>query len=164
MQEKRTLIIIIRQYINNFDEKLKCIYGKNKELFIKKLITLSIDQLKIIRENIKFELNLKRNHSIFFNTLEVTTTAIENISTNIFNIDIKGGYKELSKDPEFQLDLLMISSEIDISKYINPKSTVFIKLMKQYYMLYNMNKVKKQINNNIKEEDIDKLKNKYDNL
>ena len=62
---------------------------------------------------------------MFFTALEVGTTTIENVATNIFNVDIKGGYEELKKDPDFQLDLLMIASEIDVSKYINPRSTVF---------------------------------------
>ena len=50
---------------------------------------------------------------------------METAADKIFGIDIRGGYSELKTDPNFQLDLLMISSEIDISKYINPKTCVF---------------------------------------
>ena len=47
IKEKRSLIIIIRQYINVFTKELINIY-LNKSIFEKRLFSLTVDQLKLI--------------------------------------------------------------------------------------------------------------------
>lgn len=136
LQTKRSLIIVIRQYIQNFHEKLKCIYGGNETAFNKKLITLNVQQLELVLENIRFELNLKRNHYIFYNTFEFLATSFEGLMKNVVGINVDDGYAELKKDPNFQMDLLMVASEIDVSKYVNPKTSLLGQLGLKYWNKY----------------------------
>jgi hypothetical protein len=70
--------------------------------------------------------------------------------------DCSGAYSELQKDDSFKNDLLIIKSELDISKYINPKASLFMQIIKKYYMTYNLNKIKNKMNN--VKIDEDKLK------
>jgi len=49
----------------------------------------------------------------------------------------------------------MVSSEIDISKYVNPHVSMLIALIKQYYMKYSESKLIQKINEKI---DVNKLK------
>ena len=54
----------------------------------------------------------------------------------------------------------MISAEMDISKYINCKTSVFIKVLKIWYEKYNENKILWDIKNNLNDElKYEKLKN-----
>ena len=48
-------------------------------------------------------------------------------------------------DPDFILDLQIISCELDLSKYLNPRSSAFLKVVKKMYMLNTQNKIKKSI-------------------
>ena len=61
--------------------------------------------------------------------------------------DITGLEEQLMSDEEFIMDLNILSCELDLSKYINPKSSAFLKIIKKAYMLNNQNKMKKTINN-----------------
>ena len=45
------------------------------------------------------------------------------------------------------MDLQILSCELDISKYLNPKSSCFLKLVRKMYMLNTQNKIKKSISN-----------------
>ena len=40
----------------------------------------------------------------------------------------------------------MVQCEIDISKYISPKSAIFMMMMKTYYVKYNKNKLTSGLN------------------
>ena len=63
-------------------------------------------------------------------------------------------------DEDFVMDLQILSCELDISKYMNPKSSCFLKLIKKMYMLNNQNKMKKTINNiNENPNLLEKIKN-----
>jgi hypothetical protein len=53
----------------------------------------------------------------------------------------------LSNDVEFQLDLKIIASELDMSKYVNYKSQAFMKLIRKAYMIHQENEAKKVVNN-----------------
>lgn len=50
---------------------------------------------------------------------------------------------------------MIISAEINISDYINPKTSALIKVVKKSYEKYNENKIFSQLNNNL--NDINKL-------
>ena len=45
------------------------------------------------------------------------------------------------------MDLKIISCELDISKYINPKSSAFLKVLKKVYTKHQENEMKKKLDN-----------------
>ena len=49
-------------------------------------------------------------------------------------------------DPDFVMDLKIISAELDLSKYINPKSSCFLKLIKKAYTINQEQEIKKILN------------------
>ena len=59
LKERRSNIIIIRQYLQTFHEKLKKIFGSNKDKFMKNLIKLNNEQLLCILEQIRCELKFQ---------------------------------------------------------------------------------------------------------
>ena len=69
-------------------------------------------------------MNLNRNKDIFYNVVNTGLIGFEKIACYT-GYDINGLTDDLMKDPDFQYDLKMISCEIDLSKYINPKSSLF---------------------------------------
>ena len=76
------------------------------------------------------------------------------------NINIQGIWDDLLNNPDFIYDLQMISCEIDISKYINPKTSCLLKIVQKSYMKYEENKIINNLENKINSEDIlNKLKN-----
>ena len=143
IKEKRSLIIIIRQYVNTFPKELINIY-LNKNVFEKRLFTLSVDQLKLILENIRLELNLQRNKNMF---MTIATNGLRGVETlSIFSgYDVTGLSEELLKDPDFIMDLEIISCEIDASKYVTPKASALLKIIKKGYELKEKNDVKKNL-------------------
>jgi len=144
---KRTNMIIIRQYLNTFDNELKKIYGNNKEKFIKNLMSLNNNELLCILEQIRCELNIKRNSNIFENVIQTGAITFENILLKIFNIDVVGCFDEMKNDPEFSYELAIIACEYDISSYLDPKKVLFIKMIKNYYLKYKENKIMQQLKN-----------------
>ena len=62
------------------------------------------------------------------------------------------------KDKDFLMDLKIISCEVDISKFINLKSSAFLKIMKATYQKNQENKIKKQL------DDVLNDKNKLDKI
>ena len=158
LKEKRSLIIIIRQYINTFEKELINIYGRKND-FEKKLFTQSIDQLKIILENIRIQMNLNRNKDMFINGVSIGLKGLETIS-NYSGYDVTGLEYELMNDPNFLLDLQIIQAEVDISKYINPKVSALLKVVKKMYQKNKENEIKKQMDNVINDkEKLEKIKN-----
>ena len=108
VKKKRSQIIIIKQYINIFSKELTNILGnQNKNQFEKKLFDLNCDNLELILENIRIELNVKRNHSNFKDIVEFSLKGIENVAISQ-NIDLSGFSEELINDPNFQYDLNVI--------------------------------------------------------
>ena len=142
---KRKIIIKIRLYLKECEEDLKTLYT-NKSNFERSLYTQNIDQLNIILEDIRITLNINRNKPVFFNCVETGLRTMETIC-NYSNFDITGTTDELMNDPEFLYDLKLMSCEINMTDYINPKTTAFMKIMKKVYVKNNENKIKKQINN-----------------
>ena len=78
LKERRKQIIIIRQYLNTFPNELKSLYI-NKTIYEKKLYNLSIEQLRMILENIRVLINLNRNRSMFQDIMKITLTTGETI-------------------------------------------------------------------------------------
>jgi len=69
---------------------------------------------------------------------------LESASKNVLGINLDGSYAELKKEPEFQFDLLMVASEIDVSKYINPKTSLLAQLGLKYWNKFKEFKEKQQ--------------------
>ena len=91
-------------------------------------------------------MNLSRNLELFNNGVSVGLKGIETIS-KYSGYDVDGLEKELMSDPNFIMDLKIIQAEIDISKWINPRSSAFLKVIRKMYMLNQQNEIKKQLDN-----------------
>jgi len=170
---RRKTIIYIRNYYYNFKDtkKLNSIFGvteKQRLDFIRNLNFLSEDDLNNTLELIRFEISISKNYTNFNNILESALRSIETISTKFFNIDVSGSADELLKDEDFIDYLKCISSEIDISEYIDNKKCAFFKALSVFYKKYYMNKNKAKLSetvNNIKNVKIDNdIINKFQSL
>ena len=159
LKERRSCIIIIKQYINTFEKELISIYSPNKNQFEKRLFTLNLDHLKTILEDIRTTINLQSNKQNFMVLSSTLLKGIETIGC-YSGYDINNLEQELMNDPSFVQDLQILQCEIDLSKYINPRTSVLLKVVKKCYTLQNENKMKKQINNVLNDKDkIEQLKN-----
>ena len=154
-------IIIIRQYYSNFKDKLNTIFGtteKEQKKFINSLTKTTLQDLKNIHELIIFELTLKRNHNTFETGSKTILNAIELFCTRFLKIDVSGSTEQLFNDENFKQDLLMVSCEMNISNYLTPRRSLFLRTLQNYYMNYRQNKEKKNIQNiekNMKDIKID---------
>ena len=159
LKERRSTIIIIKQYINTFPKELISIYTPNKIIFEKKLFTLDINKLKTILEDIRCTISLSSNKQNFITLSSTILKGIEKIAC-YSGYDVENLEQELMKNPEFIYDLNILQCEIDVSKYINSKSSVFLKIVRKMYTLQQENKIKSQVNEIINNEDIlEKVKN-----
>lgn len=151
LKEKRTIIIMIRSYILTFEKQLQNIYGNNKSQFEKQLFLLDINKLKIILENIRVQMNLSRNKEIFTNGITIGLKGIEKIS-NYVGFDLNGLTDELMQDSNFQLDLQIISCEIDLTAYVNPKSSAFLKVLRKAYEINTKNELENKMSSIINDQ------------
>jgi len=151
LKQKRSTIIIIRQYINTFPEELKNIYIV-KNTFEKRLYTMSLDQLNVILEDVRISLSLSRNKNIFMHVAETSLRGFENIS-KYSGYDVSGLTDELLNDPDFIIDLQIISCEVDVSKFVNPKTSAIFKVIKKSYEMNQKNKVNGLINDVMNNKD-----------
>ena len=158
LKQKRSLIIIIRQYINTFEKQLINIY-LNKNTFEKKLFTLSTEQLQIIIENIRIELNLGRNKDMFTTIVSNGLRGAEMVG-KYSGYDVTGLENDLMHDPEFIMDLQIISCEIDLSKFVSPQKSAILKVIKKAYEKNTENKVKNTMTNVLNDKNkLDKILN-----
>ena len=153
LKEIRSTVIIIRQYLNTFEKDLKNIWNPNKFQFEKKLFNLKLNELQVILENIRVEMNLSKNREMF-NTL---------VSTSIIGLEKVSGYlgyhvdnlsQDLMKDESFQYDLKILQCEVDISRYINIKSSCFLKIIKTMYIKNQEYEMKNSLDKVINDENI----------
>lgn len=154
LREKRSLIIIIRQYLKVFKKELQDLNINEKLLF-----NHNINKLKVILENIRIELNLKKNSNLFLETSKNILIGYEKVMCHS-GIDLNGVWDDLLNNPDFIYDLQMISCEVDISKYINPKWSAFLKVVQSSYLKYEQNKIINNLEKKLNNEDVlNKLKN-----
>lgn len=159
LKEIRSTVIIIRQYINTFEKELKNIWAPNKQAFEKKLFNLKLNELQVILENIRVENSLSQNREMFNNIVHTSLIGLEKIS-GYLNYNVDGLTNDLIKDPSFQYDMKILSCEIDMSRYINTKSSMFIKVVKKMYEKQKENQMKEEINKIIDNEEVlQKIKN-----
>jgi hypothetical protein len=96
---------------------------------------------------------------MFFTTVQIGLKSIEMVS-NYSGYDVTGVTDDLMNDPEFLMDLKIIQCEIDMSKYINPKTSAFMKVVKSIYIKNKENQIAKQMDNVLNDPDkLDKIKN-----
>ena len=158
IKEKRSYIIIIRQYINIFEKELKNIYN-NKDKFINKLFTLKLDELKILLENIRIHLNISKNSTLFMDCAKNAIIGYEKVMC-YSGINLEGLSEDILKNEDFIYDLKCISAEIDMSKYVNCKTSAFLKLVQNSYYTYEKNKIIKNLDEKLNNNDVlNKIKN-----
>jgi len=79
-------------------------------------------------------------------------------------IDITGSANELLQNEDFMHDLKMASCEINISDYITPQRSLFMRGLTVYYKNYYNNKLKNKINDIKVSDDIQSKFNKMNNV
>ena len=122
-------------------------------------MTQNLQQLELILENIRIELNVLKNRQTFNIIVENGLRGLEAVS-NYSGYDVDGLTNELMQDPEFRNDLNQLSCEIDLSNYISAKTCVLLKVIKTAYQKHESNKVKKQMNDVLNNNDLlNKIKN-----
>jgi len=89
-------------------------------------------------------MNLSRNKEIFTNGITIGLKGIEKIS-NYVGFDLNGLTDELMQDSNFQLDLQIISCEIDLTAYVNPKSSAFLKVLRKAYEINTKNELENKM-------------------
>ena len=143
--EKRKTIIIIRQYLATFNDKLNYLFGKNKQQYEKSLYTYDLNKLKNILESIRCELALSKNKNI---TKQITETILYSYEKGMkyTGINLDGITSQLMNDPDFMYDVQMLSCEVDLTSYLNPKTNILLKIAQQSYILYSKNKMEDKLN------------------
>ena len=104
-------------------------------------------------------MNLSRNKEIFTNGITIGLKGIEKIS-NYVGFDLNGLTDELMQDSNFQLDLQIISCETDLTAYVNPRSSAFLKILRKAYEVNQRNEIENKIKNVINDKDkFDRINN-----
>lgn len=170
--ERKQKIAIIRNFVQVFgeiDHKLDCIIGatKTQQLeFVRKLNTITLDDLNIIIDNIKYELTIKSCTSKFLSFVNNGISIYENIAVTL-GIDISGLNDELQKNEDFQTNLKILACEANIGSFIDAKKSVLFYFITGSIKQFQVNKTKKLIeqkvnNNNVVQDQL--LINKYNTL
>jgi len=158
-QEMISNITKIRTYLRSFNNELHHIWAPNLLLFEKRLFTMQLIQLQSLLDDIRVELNLMKNKEMFDTIVKTSLYGLEKVS-GYCNYNIDGLAQDLMNDSSFLYDLKMIQCEIDLSKYINPKQSAFLKVVKGMIQKNQENKMKQEINNVVNNEEvINKIKN-----
>jgi len=151
-KERKKLIIYIRQYICNFADQLTSIIGSSyssQQEFQKNLPHYSLGDLQVTLENIRLELNIGRNNKTVMSSAETVLRTFESLA-GIMKIDISGSSDELLRNPDFMHDLKMMACEINVSEFITPQRSVFMRGLTVYYKKYYENKLKNKIDDKLK--------------
>ena len=77
-------------------------------------------------------MNVSRNTNVFIDSVRSILTTGEKV-VSMSGYDVSGLTDDLYSDPQFIYDLQIISCELDISKYINPKTSVLLKVVRKAY-------------------------------
>ena len=118
--EKRNLINKIKLYIDSFENKLHTIHGGNPIEFKHRVRELNVEQLKILLQNIQFEINAPSGQLLFNHAFFVGITQFESLSCS-YNYDIKGLTDILKQDQNVHDSLKELSCQIDLSAYTTPE-------------------------------------------
>ena len=97
-------------------------------------------------------MSLNNNDTVFYNIVETALRSYEKISC-YSGYNIEGIAEYLLKDKSFMNYIDQLQCDTDLSEYINPKSSIFIHLIKTTYQKYKENEVKEKINNVINNSD-----------
>ncbi len=61
-------------------------------------------------------------------------------------VNLEGITSILMNDQDFMYDVNMLSCEVDLTIYLNPKTNILLKIAQQSYILYNKHKMEDKLN------------------
>ena len=161
--EKRNLINKVKLYIDSFENKLHSIHGGDPITFKHRLRELGVDQLKILLQNIQFEINAPSGQILFNHAFFVGVSQFESLSCS-YNYDIKGLSEMLKQDQNVNDSLKELSCQIDLSAYTTPEMRLLSSVLLCTMSVYNNNKLSKKMNDFLNEEIPENIEEKYKNL
>ena len=150
-QKKRSLILVIRSYIEMFyDSKpgikiLINVHNKdNLPIFNAKLFDLTVDELEKLKSNIQFEINVNENSSMVFEFAKSICYGYEKFLTSL-GYDITSFTDSLFKDKMFTDNLKLLSCEFNFSEYLSPSRAMILAVLKQTFIIHKINQIKSEI-------------------
>ena len=161
--EKRNLSNKIKLYIDSFTDKLHTIHGGDPITFKHRLRELNVDQLKILLQNIQFEINAPSGQILFNHAFFVGISQFESLSCS-YNYDIKGLSEMLKQDQNVNDSLKELSCQIDLSAYTTPEMRLLSSVLLCTMSVYNNNKLSKKMNDFLNEEIPENIEEKYKDL
>ena len=140
----RHKILVIRNYINHFEDILKptiiCEFGTKVKMF-KKLYELNSSQLDNILQQIRVELVSSKSVAMFHNIADMAILGIEK-SSGLFRMDLTGLSTNCKNDAQFQSAITQLGCEYSID--LPPKKQILLSLAYNISSTYSMNVKKKQ--------------------
>jgi len=141
--EKRNLVNKIKLYIDSFTDKLHTIHGGNPIEFKHRVRELNVEQLKILLQNIQFEINAPSGQVLFNHAFFIGISQFETISCS-YQYDIKGLTDMLKQDQNVHDSLKELSCQIDLSAYTTPEMRLLSSVLLCTMSVYNNNKLSKK--------------------
>lgn len=166
LPDKRNKINQIKRYIYEFEPKLIDIIGEStesKKMFITSLNNLSVSELDIVLDNVRFILTESKMKHVFTDSFFLLTSQLENLGKR-FNYKIDGLTIELKKNNEIYDCLRELSCKYDISNYVSPETRLLSCIALSAMQLHQHNTLKTKMNDFL-DDPIDKdLAEKFSHL
>ena len=143
MKKHRQLMLIIRNYCENFPEKLKDLlleFG-NRRKFYRSLYTMNIDRLNSVLQMIRTEMSCRKSVEMFHKVGSVLVKGIESSSKKL-GIDLEG-LSLYCENSNFQESLTALACEYSLD--INVKQQLMLDFSHALVNTYHLNKQKKAI-------------------
>ena len=143
IKKHRQLMLIIRNYCENFPEKLKDLlleFG-NRRKFYRSLYTMNIDRLNSVLQMIRTEMSCRKSVEMFHKVGSVLVKGIESSSKKL-GIDLEG-LSLYCENSNFQESLTALACEYSLD--INVKHQLMLDLTHALVNTYHLNKQKKAI-------------------
>ena len=124
---------------------------------------MNVEQLKILLENIKFEINAPSGQVLFNHAFFVAINQFESLSC-AYQYDIKGLTDMLKQDQTVHDSLKELSCQIDLSAYTTPELRLLSSVLLCTMSVYNNNKLSKKMNDFLNEEVPNDIQEKFKDL
>ena len=142
--ENRHKILVIRNYINHFEEQLKSSiiseFGNKTKMF-KRLYDLNSSQLDNIIQQIRVELISNKSVHLFHNIADMAIMGIEK-SSGWFGMDLSGLSTNAKNDAQLQSAITQLGCEYSID--LPPKKQIVLSLAYNITTTHSINMKKKQ--------------------
>ena len=127
---RRDMIIKIRNYIDCFSENeiIQSICG-NPVLFKQKLYEKDLASLTVIYEEIQIGINQSKDFEQFMYLFSSTLQITEFVSSILLGMNITGLKDELLNEIS-EFDLMQLSCELSLSRYISPQKRIMLITLK----------------------------------